>query len=448
MTAESIQVVGAGLAGALLATYLARRGYAVDVFERRGDMRIEPVPRGRSINLALSTRGLHALDGIDLRDDVMRIALPMQGRMIHARDGTRTLQPYSIHPGERIYSVSRHALNCMLLDAAATHHRVRLHFHHKCRGVDFEAATLDFANEANGEAVRVPATRVIGTDGAYSAVRAQMQKRDRFDLEQRYLDWGYKELTMPALPGGGFRFENYALHIWPRHDFMLIALPNLDGSFTCTLFLPFEGRHGFAALHDDAAVTAFFEEQFPDAVAHMPTLLEDFRHNPTSSLVYVRCSPWHVDERAVLVGDACHAVVPFYGQGMNAAFEDCAVLDECVERHAPDWGAVFSAYQALRKANTDALADLSLRNFVEMRDKVVSPLFAVKKRAEQVLHRLMPHRFLPLYSMVTFSRIPYAEAVLRARRQDALLMGLGIAAACGAAALGVAGVAALRRRRP
>lgn len=426
---ERITVVGAGLAGALMSVYLARRGYGVDVFERRPDMRRHEVPRGRSINLAMSTRGLHALEGVGLRDDVLRIAIPMQGRMIHALDGTQTLQPYSIHPDEHINSVSRHALNCLLMDAAERFGSVRMRFGQRCVGVDFEGRRLLFE-----DASPVEYHRVIAADGAFSAVRGAMMKHERFDYHQRYLEWGYKELTMPALPDGGHRLFVNALHIWPRHDFMLIALPNLDGSFTCTLFLPFEGPFSFAALKTDADVTSFFRAHFADAVPEMPTLLEDFRLNPTSPLVYVKCRPWHSEDRVALLGDACHAVVPFYGQGMNAAFEDCEVLDGCIERYAPDWETVLAQYEGLRRENTDALADLSLRNFVEMRDRVVSPAFLLKKQAEKVLHRLFPTSFIPLYSMVTFSRIPYARAVEQARRQDMLLAalaGLGMGALLG-----------------
>jgi len=430
---ERIVVAGAGLAGSLMAVLLARRGYDVQVYERRGDMRREPVGRGRSINLALSTRGLHALGVAGLREQVLASGIPMHGRMIHSLDGGTELQRYSTDPGEHLNSVSRHDLNVLLLNEAEKA-GVRIHFHEKCLGV--EPGRLEVLNEETRAVRSVDAPRILGADGAYSAVRAWMQRRDRFDYHQNYLDWGYKELHIPPRGNGRHRIFTNALHIWPRHDFMLIALPNLDGSFTCTLFLPFEGPQSFAALKTDDDVLRFFTRQFPDAVAHMPTLVEDYRHNPVSSLVYIRCAPWHVEDRVALLGDACHAVVPFYGQGMNAAFEDCAALDECIDALAPDWQKVFETYAGMRKPNTDALADLSLRNFVEMRGRVVSPLYLAKKKADDVLHRLFPDHWSSLYTMVTFRRIPYAEAVERARRQD---LALGLAA--GAGGLLLAGLA-------
>lgn len=427
-------IVGAGLAGSLLGVYLAQAGHEVQIFERRPDMRTVPVPRGRSINLALSVRGWHALEEVGLRDVVLRTAIPMEGRMLHACDATLELQRYSIHPDEFLYSVSRHGLNVTLMDQAERH-GVKIQFGQRCVGVDLEAGRLELADERDRTVREVEGGHVVGADGAYSAVRAQMTRRERFDYQQSYLPWGYKELTMPPAPGWEWRLSRGALHIWPRHDYMLIALPNLDGSFTCTLFLPFDGpRASFAALSSNEAVSAFFREEFADAVPHMPTLLEDFAENPASALVYIRCRPWHVGSRVVLVGDACHAVVPFYGQGMNAAFEDCTVLMECLRESGPTGGA-FARYEERRRPNTDALADLSLRNFEEMRSRVVSPAFKLKKKAESVLHRLFPSRFLPLYSMVTFSRIPYAEAVQRARRQDLLLEGLAAGALLGLAGL-------------
>jgi kynurenine 3-monooxygenase len=435
------QIAGAGLAGALLATYLGREGHQVDVYERRGDMRTEPVERGRSINMALSTRGLHALGEVGLREAILARAIPMKGRMIHDREGRTQLQRYSIHEHECIYSISRNGLNIALLEAAAQFPGVRLHFHQKVSGVDLERGTL----LADGTPVDAPPGVVVGADGAHSVVRATLAKLDRFDYHQNYLDWGYKELTMPAGPGGSWAIEKHALHIWPRHDFMLIALPNLDGSFTCTLFLPFEGpaeersqserpasrrpehsegpdQGSFADLSSDEGVLAFFRREFPDAVPLMPTLTDDFRHNPLSSLVYVRCFPWHHRDKVVLVGDACHAVVPFYGQGMNAAFEDCSVLAGLLGG-SPSLGLreTFERYAASRKANSDALADLALANFVEMRSKVARPAYVWRNRLEKALQRLFPRWIMPLYSMVTFSRIPYAEAARRAERQASLL---------------------------
>lgn len=462
-------IAGAGLAGALMAIYLGRAGHQVRVFERRPDMRREPVPRGRSINMALSTRGLHALGEVGLADEILARAIPMRGRMIHGRDGRTTFQRYSIHEHECIYSISRNGLNMALLDAAERLPGVEIRFNQKVVGLDLEKGGLLLESDQSGKSCESGesggsdrsrlaraegADAVIGADGAYSAVRGSLQRLDRFDYHQNYLDWGYKELTMPAGPGGTWAMEKNALHIWPRHDFMLIALPNLDGSFTCTLFLPFEGPDGFEALATDDAVLAFFRREFPDAVPLMPELLSDFRLNPTSSLMYVRCFPWHYQDKAVLIGDACHAVVPFYGQGMNAAFEDCSVLAGLLDRAGPSATGpvlerVFEEYERQRKPHADALADLALANFVEMRSRVASRWFHLRNRVEGALHRLFPTWYIPLYSMVTFSRIPYAEAVRRHRRQQAILAGLGAAGvaavALALAMLGQAAVALVSR---
>lgn len=437
---KQFAIAGAGLAGSLMAIYLGRAGYSVDVYERRPDMRTTEVPRGRSINMALSVRGLSALDEVQMKDDILARAIPMRGRMIHAEDGTETLQPYSIHPHEVIYSVSRHELNVALLNRAAACGDVRLHFGHRLERVDSTQRRLLFEG---GREVAL-AGPVIGADGVHSTVREELERLDRFSFSQNFIDWGYKELTIPPAADGSHRLFKNALHIWPRHDFMLIALPNLDGSFTCTLFLPFEGRHSFGSLDAPAAVQAFFERFFPDAVPHLPDLQDDYQHNPTSTLAYVRCAPWHLEDQIVLLGDACHAVVPFYGQGMNAAFEDCSVLFEAIRKTAPNWRAAFRHYEFQRKRNTDALSELSLRNFEEMRDRVVSRKYLLKKQAENTLHRMFPDHWMPLYSMVTFSRLPYAEALERSRRQDRMLAAMGMGAAAGLVGIGAGLVGAWR----
>ncbi len=416
-------VVGAGLAGALLACYIGRTGRPVEVHEKRPDPRRGPAERGRSINLALSVRGIHALREVGLADDVLADSVLMRGRMIHARDGSLTFQPYGKDDSEALHSVSRAGLNRLLVKAAGAHPSVRVHFGHKCTGLD-PAGAAEFVDET-GETVRVDAEAVIGTDGAYSAVRAWMQRREGFNYRQDYLSHGYRELTIPAGPGGEYRIEKHALHIWPRGNFMMIALPNLDGSFTCTLFWPFEGPNSFAALKTEADVLAFFRQEFPDAVPLIPDLADAFLHNPTGWLVTVRCQPWH-SGRAVLVGDACHAVVPFLGQGMNAAFEDCTVLVRCLAEAGWRWEEAFARYELLRKEHADALADLCIENFVEMRDRVASPLFILRKRLAVLLHALFPRWYLPLYTMIEFTRIPYADAVRRARKQARI----AAAAAC------------------
>jgi kynurenine 3-monooxygenase len=432
-TEPPIVIVGAGLAGALLACYFGRAGRPAHVYEKRPDPRLGPGERGRSINLALSVRGLDALRGIGLADEVIGQSVLMRGRMIHARDGQLTFQRYGKDDTEALHSVSRAGLNRLLVEAAARHDGVRFFFGQRCRGLTADAAGVEVI-DAKQQVVAVPAAAIIGADGAYSAVRAWMQKREGFNYTQEYLTHGYKELTIPAGADGSYRLEKHALHIWPRGTFMMIALPNLDGSFTCTLFWPFEGPNSFAALTSEADVLAFFREQFADAVPLLPALAEEFLQSPTGSLVTIRCQPWRTG-RALLVGDACHAVVPFLGQGMNAAFEDCSVLVPCLEEMDWNWMAAATRYEALRKIHTDALAELCVENFIEMRDRVASPWFRLKKRVGVLLHALFPHLYLPLYTMIEFTRIPYAEAVQRARWQNRVVA--GIAALVGVAILAV-----------
>jgi kynurenine 3-monooxygenase len=410
-------VAGGGLGGALMAIYLARAGHEVELFERRSDPRQGNAEGGRSINLAISTRGLHALERAGLRDQILKVAVPMRGRMLHSPTGETRFQPYGTRADQVINSVSRGELNLLLLAAAEKLPGVRIHFGQRCVGADLDTAAATFADSATGATTTVEADLLLGADGAYSAVRLAMQRREGFNYRQDYLEHGYKELSMPPAADGSFRMEKHALHIWPRGASMMIALPNFDASYTCTCFWPLTGEGGFDALKTKEDVRRYFTERFPDAVPHMPALADDYFTNPTGSLVTIRCSPWHHRGRVVLLGDACHAVVPFFGQGANAAFEDCVVLDECRARHAPDWEAAFAEYQSLRRENTDTLAELSLANFVEMRDKTASRLFLLEKRLEKGLHRLFPAWFVPLYTMVTFSRTPYARAAQRARRQ-------------------------------
>jgi kynurenine 3-monooxygenase len=413
---QRVCIVGDGLAGALLACYLGRAGRRVDVYEKRPDPRVGPAERGRSINLALSLRGIQALQEVDLAEEVLSDSVLMRGRMIHGRDGSLTFQPYGRDDTESLHSVSRAGLNRLLAEAAARHPSVRLFFDHRCTGLDQTGTAAEFQHETSGKAVRVAADVIVGADGAYSAVRVWMQRREGFNYRQDYLTHGYKELTIPAGPAGAFPIEKNALHIWPRGTFMMIALPNLDGSFTCTLFWPFEGPNSFAALKSESEVLAFFRDQFPDAVPLIPTLAEEFLSNPTGSLVTIRCQPWHAG-RALLVGDACHAVVPFLGQGMNAAFEDCSVLHSCLVDSGWAWEKAIPRYESLRKEHADVLADLCVANFVEMRDRVASPLFVLQKKLAVMLHAAFPRWYLPLYTMIEFTRIPYAEALRRSRLQ-------------------------------
>jgi len=415
-------LIGSGLAGGLLAAYLGRRGYEVDLYERRADPREGNIVGGRSINLAISTRGIHALEQIGIAGEALQHAIPMRGRMIHDRSGELHFSPYDVDPKKCINSIGRAALNTTVIEAAQRYPNVRVHFNHKCTGVHLESASAQL--ETAEGAVTARGDAVIGVDGAFSAVRKSMQ-RDiaSFQYDESYLAHGYKELTIPPGPDGSWRMEKNALHIWPRKSFMMIALPNPDASFTCTLFWEFEGRRSFATMKTDDDVRRFFEEEFPDAVPLMPSLLDDFRNNPTGSLVTIRCAPWFYRDKACLVGDAAHAVVPFYGQGMNAAFEDCVVLDECLEEFPENRERAFAEYFRRRKQNIDALADLAIGNFIEMRDKTASKTFRAKKKLDHALEAALPGIYLPLYTMVTFTRMPYAKAAKRAQTQDALVYG-------------------------
>lgn len=418
---EPLVVVGAGLSGSLLSLYLAQRGYFVDVYEYRQDWRDAGFIGGRSINLALSTRGLNALAGVGLDEKIREACIPMHARMMHDVDGNLTSQPYG-KQGQYINSVSRQLLNEVLMEAADEHPHVNFHFRKRCVDIDLEDGSPTFEDLESGEQEKVKTRYLFGADGAFSSVRARLQKTDRFNYQQQYLPHGYKELSIPPTADGGWRLEKNYLHIWPRKDFMMIALPNLDGSFTCTLFMGFEGgENSFSALQSDRDVMQFFEREFADALPHMPTLLEDWHDNPTSSLVTVRCSPYHSTDQVMILGDAAHAIVPFYGQGMNAAFEDCFLIDQLLDEHAPNWGTIGQEFSRTRKADADAIADLALYNFVEMRDKVASPAFLWRKKLEKVLHKLAPNWWIPLYTMVTFTNLPYSEAQARAARQDRYL---------------------------
>jgi len=417
-------IIGAGLGGTLLACYLGKAGYPVDLYEKRPDPRIHGAEGGRSINLALSVRGIEALREVGLADEVLKNAIPMRGRMIHAPDGHLSFQPYGKDPTQAIHSVSRAGLNLTLVNAAAQSPDVRLFFQHKCIGIDPAKPTLEMANETSDGSFHIPFDIAIAADGAFSAIRAHMQKQEGFNYQQTYESHGYKELTIPAGPDGFHCLEKNALHIWPRQSFMMIALPNLDGSFTVTLFWPFQGPNSFAAVRTEADLLQFFQKQFPDALPLMPNLAEEYFHHPTGSLVTIRCSPWHMQGKVLLVGDAAHAVVPFLGQGMNAAFEDCRVLDRCLVRSAPDWESAFVQYEHERKKHVDALAEMCIDNFLEMRDKVGSRLFRFRKKIQILLHTWFPRWYVPLYSLITFSMVPYASARRRARIQDWVIRGI------------------------
>lgn len=415
---KHIAIVGAGLVGTLLSTYLARRGYRVSVFERRADLRKKGSDEGRSINLALSTRGIKALEELGLISRVRDLAIPMHGRMIHDTAGNLTFLPYG-KQGQYINSISRSGLNAMLLEEAQKH-KVEFYFNHRCISVDFEKTRASF-QPPDGRIITESFDLLIGADGAFSAVRSAMQITDRFNYSQSYLEHGYKELQIPATINGGFALEKNALHIWPRQSFMMIALPNPDGTFTATLFFPIDGEPSFSSLQDDQKVMTFFREVFPDAVRNMPDLLKDFNSNPTSSLVTIRCFPW-VRNHSFLIGDAAHAIVPFYGQGMNAGFEDCRILNQMLDTHADNWVDVLDKFQSERKQDSDAIAQLAFDNFIEMRDLVAEPEFLLRKKIETKLHELYPDKWTPLYSMVTFNdKIRYSEAYSTGLKQKSIM---------------------------
>lgn len=416
MSKEKVMIIGGGLAGSLLAIFLSKKGFQVTVYEKRSDPRSDDRKiGGRSINLALSDRGILALEKAGVMDALSHMLIPMKGRMIHHLDGKLHFQPYG-NDNQAINSVSRSLLNEVLIEQA-DRSGVKFFFDHKCESVDIERHIATFATKGKSEAVS--ADVIIGADGAFSTLRNELQRTDRFNFSQDYIPHGYKELTIE--PGAdGFRLEPNALHIWPRGQFMLIALPNVDQSFTCTLFLPFEGEQSFSSLQDPQKVLQFFSGLFPDTIPLIPNLTEQFFANPTSSLLTVKCFPWFRN-RCLLIGDACHAIVPFYGQGINAGFEDCRIFDELLEVYYPDWDQLFSAFQRKRKPDADAIAGLALDNFIEMRDKVADEQFLWQKKLEALLHKKYPDKWVPLYTMVTFSNMSYHRALLIGKKQEAIM---------------------------
>lgn len=418
---KEIVITGAGLVGSLLSVYLARRGHKVKVYERREDMRKAKVEAGRSINLALSDRGLLALEKVGLAEEIKKISIPMHGRFIHNLDGTTAFQPYG-KEGQYINSVSRGELNKKLMDLAEQQ-GVEINFHQKCSLIDWKENEIEFENTDTGDTTGVEADIIFGADGAFSAARLQHQlHHDKFDYQQYYIDCGYKELTIPAGPGNSFLMEKNALHIWPRKDYMLIALPNLDGSFTCTLFFPFDGNLSFQKLDAEEKVTTFFKNTFPDTLKLIPYLAQQFFQNPVSSLVTVKCFPWVREDKFALIGDAAHAIVPFFGQGMNCGFEDCRILDDLIDQYGDDWKTIFHEYELSRKPDADAIADMAINNFNEMRDRTADPKFLLQKKIEARLHEKYPDKWIPAYSQVTFNpQIRYSDAFRNAMRQEAIM---------------------------
>ncbi|MDX2174262.1 MAG: NAD(P)/FAD-dependent oxidoreductase [Bacteroidota bacterium] len=419
---KQVTIVGAGLVGSLLSIYLAKKGYKINVYERRPDMRKVTMSAGKSINLALSDRGWRGLEGVGIADEIKKIAIPMYGRYIHNKDGSTAIQPYG-KDNQAIYSVSRADINMKLMDLAEKQANVSIHFDKKCTNINREKLEASFEDNNTHQTSAIKSDLLFGADGAFAASRLNMQlSSDRFEYNQHYIDCGYKELIIPPGENGKFLMEKNALHIWPRGSFMMIALPNPDGNFTCTLFMPFTGEKSFEKLKTKEQITAFFNEEFADAVPLMPTLVEDFLTNPLSSLVTVKCFPWVFDNKIGLIGDAAHAIVPFYGQGMNCGFEDCVVLNELIEKHSKNWDTIMQEYQTLRKPDGDAIADLAIANFVEMRDKTADPKFLLQKKIEAKFSSKYPDKWIPLYSMVTYSpHIRYSTALNEGRKQQAIM---------------------------
>ncbi len=415
---NDVIIVGAGLVGSMLACYLSKRGYKVSVYERRPDMRKSGYVGGRSINLALSHRGWKALKEIGLEEPVSKIAIPMTGRMIHDLNGNTNLLPYG-RDGQAIYSVSRGELNKLMVIEAEKFKDVNFYFDQRCAGLDFGKNIIAFEDVNTMQRSEAAADIIFGADGAYSEVRYEMQKTPNFNISQQHEEYGYKELQIPAMANGEHQIEKNALHIWPRKSFMMIALPNLDGSFTVTLFAPFKGENSFEEIKTTEDVNRYFTKNFPDAVPLMPSLKDDYFANPTSSLVTIKCFPWKYNH-ACLIGDAAHAVVPFYGQGMNCGFEDAKELNDILNT-GKDWEAVLNDFQYQRKKNADAIADLALYNFIEMRDLSGRADFQLRLKIEKKIAEKFSDKFMTHYSMVTFSDLSYSEAKKRGEKQNELL---------------------------
>lgn len=418
--AEKFTLVGGGLAGSLMAIYLAKRGYEVHLYERRPDMRSGNYVGGRSINLALSVRGITALERVGLDKEILGISIPMSGRKMHDVQGNTSYQPYG-KEGQHIYSVSRGDLNIKLLQLADAYPNIHMYFNHKCVEANLDTCETVFVNEA-GDKIYDKADVVLATDGAYSAVREEMLHKPRFTYSQTYEQYGYKELAIEPGPNATFQIDENCLHIWPRKSFMMIALPNPGGNFTCTLFYPFDAKPGINDLDSADKIMDFFNTHFPDAVPMMPNLVDDYLNNPTGMLMTVRCYPW-TKNNVSLMGDAAHAVVPFYGQGMNCSFEDCLVLDDLIAAGRPDksWNQILNEYQISRKPNADAISNLALQNFVEMRDLVGSPEFLHRKKIEHTLSEKYPELFISQYERTTFSTRDYAEAFEYGAKNDKVL---------------------------
>jgi kynurenine 3-monooxygenase len=417
---KKITIVGAGLVGSLQAIFLAKKGFEVHVFERRPDIRKANISAGKSINLVISHRGWNALKSAGIAEQIEPITVPVFARMTHDIAGNQTYLPYSIKQ-QAIHSVSRGELNARLIDIAESFENVHFYFNEKCVDIHLDDAICHFENLQTGEKTTIQSNLVVGSDGAFSAVRQKMMAVNRFNYSQTYIEHGYKELIIPPLADGTPQLKQDALHIWPRKSMMLMALANLDGGFTCTLFMPFEGENSFESIQNETDLMKFFTQFFPDAIPLMPTLKKDFFNNPASSLVIVRSNPWHYKDKVVLIGDAAHAIVPFYGEGMNCGFEDCFVFNQLLDKHQENITDLLKEYTQLRQPNGNAIADLSLRNFIEMRDLVADPAFILRKKIEAKIYAKYPDKWIPLYSQVKFSNIQYAEAKKNGEFHDKIM---------------------------
>jgi kynurenine 3-monooxygenase len=417
-TPQKIAVVGSGLVGTLLAIYLKKLGHTVHVFDRSPDIRNVQFS-GRSINLVMSTRGWKTLQDIGLEDEIRKIGIAVDKRGIHLPDGSFTTQKYG-KEGEAIFSLSRGILNRKMIDLAETA-GVEFFFEHRVWDVSLKEAILYIGETERGEWEELKYDKVFGADGAFSRIRHRMQRQSLFDYSQEFMKIGYKELHIPANEDGSHKIDKNSLHIWPRGEFMLMGLANLDGSFTCTLFMPFSGETSFESVKTEKELQLFFEEYFPDTKEIIPNLIQDYFKNPTSYLVKMKCYPWTFEDKIALIGDSAHAIVPFYGQGMNAGFEDITILAEIIAKHGDDWETIFKEYEQSRKPNADAIAELAERNFTEMSAKTADENFLLQKKIEKWFSDLHPDKWLPLYSMVTFSLQPYSEALAIGEYQNQLM---------------------------
>ena len=427
LTRRKIIIIGAGMGGTMMATFLARRDFEVDIYERRPDLRIHNGERGRSINMTVSIRGLRVLEEVGILDEnLLAKTIKLKGRMIHNPDGSSIFQPYGINEDEVLYSIVRNDLNAALMNYAESYPNVKFHFNTRCVKINKDLGFIHFENEITKESFSMSSDLIIGADGTFSTVRQQMHRGERANYRQDFMSHGYKELVIPPGPDGSFQLDHNALHIWPRGHRMFLAMPNSDRSFTGTVILPFQGECSFASLKTEANVLDLFNSEFRSAVPLMPTLAHDCLNNRLGEFITTRTSHWYHKDRIVLLGDSCHTVTPFYGQGMNAAFEDCTVMNQCIGRHGDNWEATFAEYQQSRKRNTDALANLSLANFDELRESVKSPAFVARKQIDIILNRLFPNTWIPLYTLISHSAVPYADAIERVKKQDRIIKWLGL----------------------